>query len=56
MGKLFLAGIGGFIGSTLRYAVGGLVQNWSHSIYFPYGTLAVKPHRLHGYRFFFAAS
>ena len=42
MGKLFLAGIGGFIGSTLRYAVGGLVQNWSHSIYFSYGTLAVN--------------
>ena len=42
MGKLFLAGISGFIGSTLRYAVGGLVQNWSHSIYFSYGTLAVN--------------
>ena len=42
MGKLFWAGIGGFIGSTLRYAVGGLVQNWSHSIYFPYGTLVVN--------------
>ena len=42
MGKLFLAGIGGFIGSIFRYAVTGLVQNWSHSIYFPYGTLAVN--------------
>ena len=35
MGKLFLAGIGGFIGSTFRYAVTGFVQNWSRSIDFP---------------------
>ena len=42
MGKLFLAGIGGFIGSTLRYAVTGYVQTWTKSIDFPYGTLAVN--------------
>ncbi|MGZ8848399.1 MAG: fluoride efflux transporter CrcB [Pyrinomonadaceae bacterium] len=42
MGKLFLAGIGGFIGSALRYAVGGFVQHQSGSIRFPYGTLAVN--------------
>ncbi|HXI24543.1 MAG TPA: fluoride efflux transporter CrcB [Pyrinomonadaceae bacterium] len=42
MGKLFLAGIGGFIGSALRYSVSGLVQGWSRSIDFPYGTLAVN--------------
>ena len=42
MGKLFLAGIGGFIGSTLRYAVTGYVQQLSRSIDFPYGTLAVN--------------
>jgi fluoride exporter len=42
VGKLFLAGIGGFIGSALRYAVAGFVQDWSKSIYFPYGTLAVN--------------
>ena len=42
MGKLFLAGIGGFIGSSLRYAVTGFVQQWSRSIDFPYGTLAVN--------------
>ena len=41
MGKLFLAGMGGFIGSALRYAVAGLVQNWSGSR-FPLGTLAVN--------------
>jgi len=42
VGKLFLAGIGGFIGSSLRYAVTGYVQTWSKSIAFPYGTLAVN--------------
>ncbi|HEY3102680.1 MAG TPA: fluoride efflux transporter CrcB [Pyrinomonadaceae bacterium] len=42
MGKLFLAGIGGFVGSALRYAVSGFVQNWSGSIRFPFGTLAVN--------------
>ena len=42
MGKLFLAGIGGFIGSALRYGLGGYVQQWSKSIEFPYGTLAVN--------------
>jgi CrcB protein len=42
VGKLFLAGIGGFIGSALRYAVTGFVQDWTRSINFPYGTLAVN--------------
>ena len=42
MDKLFLAGIGGFVGSALRYAVAGFVQNWSGSIRFPFGTLAVN--------------
>ena len=42
VGKLFLAGIGGFIGSTLRYAATGYVQQLSRSIDFPYGTLAVN--------------
>jgi CrcB protein len=42
VGKFFLAGIGGFIGSSLRYAVTGYVQTWSRSIDFPYGTLAVN--------------
>jgi len=41
MGKLLLAGIGGFIGSALRYSVGGFVQGFSRS-QFPYGTLAVN--------------
>ena len=42
MGKLLLAGIGGFIGSALRYSVSGFVQDLSHSIRFPFGTLAVN--------------
>jgi CrcB protein len=42
VGKLFLAGIGGFVGSVLRYSVSGFVQDLSRSIDFPYGTLAVN--------------
>lgn len=42
MGKLFLAGIGGFLGSAARYAVTGFVQAWSGSIRFPFGTLTVN--------------
>jgi CrcB protein len=40
--KLFLIGIGGFLGSILRYVVSGYVQQLSKSIDFPYGTLAVN--------------
>ena len=42
MAKMFLAGIGGFVGTILRYSVSGLVQDLSRSIDFPYGTLAVN--------------
>lgn len=42
MGKLFLAGLGGFIGSSLRYAATGYAQQLSRSIDFPYGTLVVN--------------
>src|ERR1051325_3102830 len=42
MVKMFLAGIGGFFGSILRYSISGFIQDLSHSIYFPYGTLAVN--------------
>jgi fluoride exporter len=42
VGKIFLAGIGGFLGSVLRYSVSGLVQGFSRDIHFPYGTLAVN--------------
>lgn len=42
MGRILLVGVGGFIGSILRYAVSGYVQQWSKSVEFPYGTLAVN--------------
>jgi CrcB protein len=42
MYKLFLIGLGGFVGTLLRYGFSGLVQNWSKSVTFPYGTLAVN--------------
>ena len=42
MVKLFLAGIGGFVGSVLRYSASGFVHDLSRSIDFPYGTLAVN--------------
>jgi CrcB protein len=42
VGKLFLAGLGGFIGSSLRYAATGYVQHLGRSKSFPYGTLAVN--------------
>ena len=40
--KILLAGAGGFVGSVLRYSVSGFVQDFSRSINFPYGTLAVN--------------
>jgi len=40
--SVLMIGIGGFIGAVLRYFVGSYVQDWSKSIGFPYGTLAVN--------------
>ncbi len=42
MDRILLVGMGGFLGALLRYWVGGAVQNWSKSVQFPYGTLAVN--------------
>lgn len=42
MTKLLLIGMGGFVGAVSRYVVGGVVQNISRSIAFPYGTIAVN--------------
>lgn len=42
MTNILLVGIGGFIGSVLRYTVSGWVQQVTKSISFPYGTLAVN--------------
>ncbi len=41
MSSIWLVGIGGFIGSVMRYVLGGYVQQSSRSI-FPYGTLTVN--------------
>lgn len=42
MYKIFIIGLGGFTGALLRYGLSGVVQNWSKSISFPYGTLATN--------------
>ena len=34
--------MGGFIGAILRYVMSGAVQNLTHSIAFPFGTLVVN--------------
>ncbi|MFZ5995322.1 MAG: fluoride efflux transporter CrcB [Thermodesulfobacteriota bacterium] len=40
--KLFIIGIGGFIGSVSRYLVSGFFQGIFKSISFPYGTFMVN--------------
>jgi CrcB protein len=40
--NILLVGLGGFVGSVLRYLVSGYVQQSAKSIDFPYGTLAVN--------------
>jgi CrcB protein len=42
MGKLILVGLGGFVGSVLRYLVSGYAQGLSGSAAFPIGTLTVN--------------
>jgi CrcB protein len=42
MQKTLLVGVGGFIGSILRYQVSGYIQQLTKSAAFPYGTLAVN--------------
>ncbi len=42
MTNIFLVGIGGFIGSVLRYLVSGAVQQSMKRMDFPFGTLAVN--------------
>jgi fluoride exporter len=42
VGKILLAGTGGFIGSALRYLIAGWVQQTTRSATFPFGTLAVN--------------
>jgi CrcB protein len=40
--NILIVGIGGFIGSALRFLVSGWVQQSSKSLDFPYGTLTVN--------------
>jgi len=40
--RVFLVGSGGFLGTILRYAVGGWVHDLLDNTSFPYGTLAVN--------------
>ncbi len=42
MTNILLVGVGGFIGSVLRYLASGYVQQAVKSIDFPYGTLVVN--------------
>ncbi len=42
MTNILLVGLGGFIGSILRYLASGYVQQAAKSVDFPYGTLAVN--------------
>lgn len=42
MWKLFLVGSGGFVGSGLRYLVGGAVQRLSTEALLPWGTAVVN--------------
>jgi len=42
MSKVLLAGVGGFIGSILRYSIGLLVAQWADTAKFPFGTLVVN--------------
>jgi CrcB protein len=42
MSKVLLIGIGGFIGSVLRYLVSGYIQQLARNAEFPYGTVAVN--------------
>ncbi|MBC8183299.1 fluoride efflux transporter CrcB [candidate division KSB1 bacterium] len=42
MFKLFLVGLGGFLGSILRYVTSGFILRILEKPYFPYGTLVVN--------------
>jgi fluoride exporter len=42
LGKVLLVGVGGFLGSVLRYLIGGLVQSAVGGTTFPYGTFFVN--------------
>jgi CrcB protein len=42
LARILFVGLGGFIGSVLRYLVSGCVQDWTHTTQFPFGTIVVN--------------
>ena len=42
MTNILLVGLGGFIGSIMRYLLSGYIQQSTKSVDFPFGTLAVN--------------
>jgi CrcB protein len=40
--QLLIIGLGGFVGTVLRYVMGGLVQSGAGSSLFPWGTLSIN--------------
>jgi fluoride exporter len=40
--RLLIIGLGGFMGTILRYVMGGLVQSGAGNSAFPWGTLAIN--------------
>jgi CrcB protein len=42
LGRIVLIGLGGLVGAVLRYWIGAQVQEFSKSVSFPFGTLAVN--------------
>lgn len=42
MEKIFIVGVGGFIGAILRYVISGYVYKLTDNVVFPYGTLTVN--------------
>lgn len=42
MDRVLLAGVGGFIGTVLRYLLSGFIQQVTQNVVFPYGTLVVN--------------
>lgn len=42
MQKVLIIGLGGFTGAVLRYTLSGIIQNATHHLSFPYGTLVIN--------------
>ncbi len=42
MGKILIVGLGGFLGSALRYGLSGWIHKVLDNPWYPYGTLAVN--------------